>query len=94
MTIKEALETINGATITSTNVPIRKLQSAILTLMTAAKRAERYDKELAEGTMVAVPDCKKCAYNYGLYWHQCEHCIGEARNNFLSKEEVDHEAKP
>ena len=38
---------------------------------------------------VEIPDCKKCAYNDGLaYWHQCEGCLGAARNNFLSKEEL------
>ena len=38
---------------------------------------------------VEIPDCKKCAFNEGIaYWHQCERCIGQATNNFVSKEEV------
>ena len=41
---------------------------------------------------VEIPDCKKCAFNEGIaYWHQCEHCIGHATNNFLAKEEIDHD---
>lgn len=36
-----------------------------------------------------IPDCQKCAFNEGIaYWHQCERCIGQATNNFVSKEEV------
>lgn len=37
---------------------------------------------------VEIPNCKKCAFNYTFAWHQCEHCFGEAVNNFVSKEEV------
>ena len=38
---------------------------------------------------VEIPDCKKCAFNNGIaYWHQCEGCFGNARNNFVSLEEV------
>ena len=36
-----------------------------------------------------IPDCKKCFWNEQIAWHQCEHCLGEARNNFLAKEEAD-----
>lgn len=39
---------------------------------------------------VEIPDCKKCAFNYTIAWHQCEHCLGEARNNFAPKEEANH----
>ena len=91
MTIKEALETINGAEIMSLNVPLRKLQSAIITLMTAAKRAERYDKELAEGTMVKVPDCEKCIYNERVpRWDVCADCIANKSDRFVNREEIDH----
>ena len=77
----------------SLNTPIRKLQVAVVTLMSAARRATIYDKKLIEGKMVEIPDCKKCAYNDGIaYWHQCEGCLGSARNNFLAKEEV-HDGK-
>jgi hypothetical protein len=37
-----------------------------------------------------IPDCKKCAFNYTIAWHQCEHCLGEAVNNFVPIEEVKH----
>lgn len=91
MTVKEAIEAINGAEIMSLNTPIRKLQLAVVTLISAAKRASIYDEKLIEGKMVEIPDCKKCVYNDGIaYWHQCEHCLGEARNNFVAKEEVHH----
>lgn len=41
---------------------------------------------------VEIPDCSKCAYNAGIaYWHQCENCLGQARNNFLSISEINHE---
>lgn len=47
--------------------------------------------ELLE-TAVEIPDCKKCAFNDGLaYWHQCEGCLGEATNNFVSISEVNRE---
>lgn len=37
---------------------------------------------------VVRPDCEKCAFNEGIaYWHQCEHCIGQATNNFVPKVE-------
>lgn len=40
---------------------------------------------------VEVPDCKKCIYNEGIAnWHQCEHCIAQATNNFVSIEDVRH----
>lgn len=54
MTIKEAIEAINGAEIMSLNTPIRKLQSAVLTLMSAAKRASIYDKKLFDGEMIEL----------------------------------------
>lgn len=90
MTIKEAIEAINGAEIMSLNTPIRKLQLAVVTLISAAKRASIYDKKLEEGKMVEIPDCKKCAFNYTIAWHQCENCLGEARNNFVAISEVNH----
>lgn len=38
---------------------------------------------------VEILDCEKCAFNDGIaYWHQCAHCIGQATNNFVSKEEI------
>lgn len=38
---------------------------------------------------VEIPDCKKCIYYEGIAnWHQCENCIGQARNNFLAISEV------
>ncbi len=38
---------------------------------------------------VEIPDCKKCAFNDGIaYWHQCEGCIGNSRNNFVPATEV------
>lgn len=40
--------------------------------------------------MVELPDCKKCFWNDQFAWHQCENCLGQARNNFLSKEDVRH----
>lgn len=92
MTIKEAIEAVNGAEIMSLNTPIRKLQLAVVTLISAAKRASIYDKKLEEGKMVEIPDCTKCAFSQGIaYWHQCEKCLGEAKNNFVSISEVDHE---
>lgn len=91
MTVKEAIEAINGAEIMSLNTPIRKLQLAVMTLISAAKRATIYDNELADGKMVEIPDCKKCFWNEQIAWHQCEQCFGGARNNFLAQEEVHHE---
>lgn len=42
--------------------------------------------------LVEIPDCTKCAFNQGIaYWHQCEKCLGEAKNNFVSITEVNHE---
>lgn len=39
---------------------------------------------------VEIPDCNKCAFKEGIaYWHQCENCLGEARNNFVSILEVN-----
>ena len=39
---------------------------------------------------VEIPNCQKCAFNYTIAWHQCEHCLGEAVNNFVPKEEVQN----
>ncbi len=61
MTTKEAFDVINGAEIMALNVPIRKLQLAIVSLMTAAKRAMRYDKQIIDGELVEVVHCKDCA---------------------------------
>jgi hypothetical protein len=36
---------------------------------------------------VEIPDCKKCAFNYTIAWHQCERCLGEATNNFVERME-------
>lgn len=84
MTIQEAIDAISGAEIRSSTVPVRKLQRAILTIMSAAKRASLYDAKLVEGKLVEIPDCNECAFNGGIaYWHQCEKCLGEASNNFL-----------
>ena len=74
MTIKQALETINGAEIMSLSVPIRKLQSAILTLMSAAKRCAIYDRQVDSGELVRVIRCKDCAHN-GLF--DCPLCYIE-----------------
>lgn len=74
MTIKQALETINGAEIMSLSVPIRKLQSAILTLMSAAKRCMKYDEQIDKDELVKVIRCKDCAHN-GLF--DCPLCYIE-----------------
>lgn len=38
---------------------------------------------------VEIPNCNECAFNDGIaYWHQCESCLGQARNNFVSISEV------
>ena len=39
---------------------------------------------------VEIPDCKKCFWNEHFAWNQCSHCLGEAENNFLAKEEVQY----
>lgn len=75
MTIKQALDTINGAEIMSLSVPIRKLQSAVLTLMSAAKRCEIYDKQIDSGELIkpvqsewqyrmtaGAAACKRCGF--------------------------------
>ena len=36
---------------------------------------------------VEIPDCKKCVFFHTIAWHQCEGCIGDARNNFAEREE-------
>lgn len=90
MTVKEAIEAISGAEIASRSTPIRKLQLALVTLISAAKRATIYDNKLADGKMVEIPDCKKCFWEEQIAWHQCEQCLGGAKNNFLAKEEVHH----
>lgn len=74
MTTQQALDTINGAEIMSLNVPIRKLQSAVLALMSAARRCLRYDKQVDEGELVRVIRCKDCAHN-GLF--DCPLCYIE-----------------
>lgn len=38
---------------------------------------------------VEIPDCKKCVYNYTIAWHQCEDCLGEAKNNFVAREDSE-----
>lgn len=63
MTTKQALETINGAEIMSLNTPIRKLQAAVLALMSAAKRCMSYDEQFFNGELEKVVhccDCKNC----------------------------------
>ena len=63
MTIKQALETINGAEIMSLNTPIRKLQMAVVALMSAAKRCMSYDEQFFNGELEKVIhccDCKSC----------------------------------
>lgn len=40
---------------------------------------------------VEIPNCQKCTFNYTIAWHQCEHCFGEAVNNFVPKEEVTND---
>ena len=43
---------------------------------------------------VEIPDCNKCAFNEGIaHWHQCENCLGQARNNFVSISEVINDGK-
>lgn len=74
MTIKQALETINGAEIISLNVPIRKLRSAVLKLMIATKRCEIYDKQIDSGELVRIIRCKDCSHN-GLF--DCPLCYIE-----------------
>ena len=38
---------------------------------------------------IEIPDCNKCAFNEGIaHWHQCENCLGQARNNFVPISEV------
>ena len=95
MTIHEAIKTINKAEIMSLNTPIQELQSAVQTVMRAAMRAATYDKHIMDVNskdIVSVPYCEKCAYNEGIaYWHQCEHCIGNATNNFVAITEVNRE---
>ena len=64
MTTKQALETINGAEIMSINTPIRKLQAAVLSLMSAARRCMKYDEEFFKGELERVVhccDCKNCS---------------------------------
>ena len=94
MKIHEAIKIINRAEIMSLNTPIQELQSAVQTVMRAAMRAAVYDKHIMDANskdIVSVPDCEKCAFNEGIaHWHQCEHCIGQATNNFVPKEEVHH----
>ena len=96
MTTKEAFKIVHGAEISATNVPIRKLQSALLVILTAANRAMKYDKHFMDENsvdMVAVPDCSKCYYNGEIaHWDQCDHCIGNTyqTNNFVAKEEIHH----
>ena len=56
----------------------------------------QYSMTLAKGVLtqmpdpIEIPDCKKCFWNDQIAWHQCENCLGQARNNFLSKEEVNN----
>lgn len=43
---------------------------------------------------VEIPNCDKCAFNNGIaYWHQCERCLGNARNNFVSISEVNEDVR-
>lgn len=60
MTTKQALETINGAEIMSLNTPIRKLQAAVLSLMSAAKRCMKYDEDFFNGELERVVHCCDC----------------------------------
>lgn len=75
MTTQQALDTINGAEIMSLNVPIRKLQVAVLALMRAAKRCILYDKQVDSGELVkpvtsewqyrmaaGAATCKRCGF--------------------------------
>lgn len=49
MTIREALEIFSGANVTHPTVPLRKLQRALIVILTAARReADRQDKEITE----------------------------------------------
>lgn len=43
---------------------------------------------------VEIPDCNKCAFDEGIaHWYQCENCLGQARNNFVSISEVINDGK-
>lgn len=49
MTIREALEIFSGANVTHPTVPPRKLQRALIVILSAARReADRQDKEITE----------------------------------------------
>ena len=77
MTIKQALETINGAEIMSINIPIRKLQSAVLSLMSAAKRCMKYDEDFRNGELERVVrccDCVSCKVILDNVGAGCWHC--------------------
>ena len=74
MTTQQALDTINGAEIMSLNVPIRKLQSAVVALLSAARRCLKYDKQLVDGELAQVVRCKDCAH-MGLF--DCPLCYIE-----------------
>ena len=74
MTIKQALETFNGAEIMSTNVPIRKLQAALVALVSAAKRCMKFDKQFFDGDLVEVGNCEGCIYSHRKRPQKCSCC--------------------
>lgn len=74
MTIQQALDTINGAEIMSLNVPIRKLQSAVLALTSAAKRCMIYDKQVDSGELVKPPVQSEWVYHRLACTATCKRC--------------------
>lgn len=74
MTTPQALKTVSGAKITSSNVPDDELKTALLVLRSAAARCLVYDKQVDEGELVRVIRCKDCAHN-GLF--DCPLCYIE-----------------